>query len=82
MISAEVRLLQLLQQVAYEQRPCRFCQVPIFFVRVKTGATIPYTAEGVNHFQDCPHFAKARQGPQNAQEKLFERAPDALEPKR
>ncbi len=83
MITPEVRLLLLLKAVAWEQRPCKFCSRPLFFVRLeKIGKTIPYTAEGLNHFEDCPHFAKARQEPPNAQERLFNTAPDALEPKR
>jgi len=45
-------------------RPCKRCETPIVFVKLKSGKLAPFTLEGVNHFLDCPfssEFQKRRQ---------------------
>lgn len=69
------RLLDLLKAVAYETRPCKFCGRRLYFVKVWTGKTRPYTDEGVNHFEDCPHF---RRETSPAQPALFAAGPEAF----
>ena len=56
-MSAEERLLWLLQQVALEQRPCRLCGATLYVVRTRSGDRAYLTAEGVNHFENCPKRA-------------------------
>lgn len=47
------RIDDLLRHVGMPGR-CSGCQRDIFWVRHRRGAVTPYTAEGVNHFVDCP----------------------------
>ena len=69
------RLRALLETVAILQRPCRFCGKPLYFVPTRAGKIAPYTAEGRNHFEDCPHFRRAAAP---AQPGLFVTHPEAL----
>ncbi len=82
MSSAEERLLSLLQQISVEQRPCRRCGRPLYFVRLKSGKLAPYTGEGVDHFVDCPYADTFRRPTPQRQERLFEPpAEAAFDPK-
>ena len=67
---ALLRLRALLETVAVEKRPCRFCGKPLYFVPTRAGKVAPYTAEGRNHFEDCPRFQRAP-APKE-QQRLFE----------
>jgi hypothetical protein len=51
---ASLRIVAILEGIAHEIRPCKACQAPLYFVRTQRGSVIPYTREGVNHFEDCP----------------------------
>ena len=64
------RLLALLEIVAVEKRPCRFCGKLLYFVPTRAGKLVPYNEEGQNHFEDCPRFQRAP-APQE-QQRLFE----------
>ena len=39
---------------------CSACHAEIWWVRHLNGKTAPYTAEGLNHFADCPHADQFR----------------------
>lgn len=58
----EQRLLKLLLLTAEEKRPCRACGVDLYFVRHRTGTKAPYTADGLNHFVNCPQAARFKRG--------------------
>jgi hypothetical protein len=60
LLETEERLLQLLQRVAEETRPCRACGEILYFVRHRSGHTAPYTAQGINHFINCPQATQFR----------------------
>lgn len=49
----EGRLLVLL-------RPCKACGEKLYFVRLASGKQAPYTADGLNHFINCPKAAEFR----------------------
>jgi uncharacterized protein with PIN domain len=49
------RLVKLFGLIAEEKRPCRACAQELWFVRHKNGKVAPYTADGTNHFINCPH---------------------------
>ena len=34
---------------------CRACQEPVWWVTTKNGNRAPFTADGLNHFADCPN---------------------------
>jgi hypothetical protein len=51
----------LLTRVAVEIRPCKACKVQLYMVQVK-GKRIPYTAEAVDHFTDCPQAKRFARG--------------------
>ena len=78
--SPQARLLALLEDLATEIRPCKFCSAMLYFVPSRTGKIAPYTGAGINHFQDCPHFAKKKPAKAKQQEPLFAKAPDGLDP--
>lgn len=44
----------ILDQVAHEIRPCRACNVKLWFVRTKAGRLLPLKYDGTSHFSDCP----------------------------
>jgi hypothetical protein len=48
------RILTLLSNVGEKAR-CKGCMVEIWWVRHSNGKQAPYTAEGLNHFIDCPN---------------------------
>ena len=75
------RLVALLKAVAWDVRRCRFCGRMLYFVHITaTGKTVPYTAEGLNHFVDCPYFERK---PDPRQQKLVETdETSAFEPER
>jgi uncharacterized protein with PIN domain len=54
------RLLNLLEHIAKEIRPCRACGTPLYFVQHESGRLAPYTAEGLNHFANCPQAERFR----------------------
>lgn len=61
----EVRRLRsnishLLRAVAGDCTPCRGCGAPIWWIRTKTGRPAPWTADGLNHFADCPAASSFR----------------------
>jgi hypothetical protein len=56
----EQRLEALLSVVAEAHRPCKWCAKPLYFVRHRNGKLTPYTAQGVNHFLDCPHTTETQ----------------------
>jgi hypothetical protein len=78
------RLQLLLESVCVEKRKCRLCPAMLYFVRTRDRkALIPYTAEGLDHFNNCSGIHgrfEVRDAPK--QQTLIDHAPDALEPKR
>src|SRR5690606_28521502 len=51
----EERMVNVLEMICSEKRPCKACGAQLYFVRnPKTGGLIPYTAGGYSHFRDCP----------------------------
>jgi hypothetical protein len=54
------RLRKLLELVSEETRPCKACGTELFFVRHRNGMRAPYTADGVNHFINCPSAEEFR----------------------
>ena len=75
--SIEQRLEQLLAAVAELHRPCRYCEAPLYFVRHRDGLLMPYTAEGENHFFNCPYTERLRKNRKEASEQkpLLDTAP-------
>ena len=69
-MTCEARLVALLEGIAFQKRTCRFCGKRLYLVNAN-GKTIPYTAEGINHFEDCPEFRK-RRGSSPEQQSLLE----------
>jgi hypothetical protein len=63
----KARGLALLHQIAEQERPCKACGRPLWFVRSRrTGRLLPITDELTNHFADCPRreeFRRAKQPP-------------------
>lgn len=59
--TAYKRTERLLSLAAEETRPCAKCKTPLYFIRHRPrkpgerGALTPYTADGTNHFENCPH---------------------------
>jgi hypothetical protein len=51
----------LLTKIAVEIRPCKACNTKMYMVQVK-GRRIPYTAEAVDHFTDCPNAQRFARG--------------------
>lgn len=79
-MTPEQRLVEVLESTAYVIRQCRFCPTLIYFARSNVGSTIPYTAEGVNHYTNCPKYRKE---PDPRQDALFPHdGAAALEPTR
>ena len=56
-----VRLLALLNNVAWAKRNCRHCDRPLWLVRVNGGYSVAYTSEGRNHLEDCPRYTQPLQ---------------------
>jgi len=50
---------RLLDQVGGKGR-CKACNADIWWVKLKSGRMAPYTAEGLNHFADCPNADRFR----------------------
>lgn len=50
-------------------RACRMCGVHIWFTPGQDRAAIPRTADGTNHFQNCPGVQKK---PEPKQQTLFD----------
>jgi hypothetical protein len=53
-------ILKLLSLVAKECRACRACGMTIYMVEHANGKMAPYTADGVNHFANCPKAEQFR----------------------
>ena len=60
--SIEQRMHDLLLRTAKETRPCRACQAQLYFVQHNNGKVAPYTADGVNHFINCPAANQFKKG--------------------
>lgn len=71
----EARMLRLLKHVAVEVRPCKLCGATLYFLPLNTGKVAPYTADGENHFANCPHASQFRKRGRPAQRPLIETAP-------
>jgi hypothetical protein len=59
-----LRIVALLH-VMGDARPCRSCGAMITWVATRHGRLAPYTAEGLNHFADCPDaqwFRRQKEG--------------------
>jgi hypothetical protein len=52
---------RLLDQVG-DKGKCRGCDAEIWWVKLRSGKVGPYTAEGLNHFADCPKADRFRGG--------------------
>jgi hypothetical protein len=48
------RFTRLLDQVG-DRGTCKACGKQIWWITTKAKKKAPYTAEGINHFADCPH---------------------------
>ncbi|HLH04979.1 MAG TPA: hypothetical protein VKX25_19580 [Bryobacteraceae bacterium] len=62
----EDRLRRILELTAEESRKCKACGALLFFVRHCNGKLAPYTADGVNHFVNCPSAERFRKGAPHA----------------
>jgi hypothetical protein len=62
----EDRIRRLLGLTAEESRTCKACGALLFFVRHSNGKLAPYTADGVNHFVNCPAAERFRKGATHA----------------
>lgn len=86
MKSPEQRIRHILEHAAVEQRPCKFCGTLLYFVPSrKTQKNIPFTVEGVNHFEDCPQYQAKPKPAEVQQQTMFpEAAPrvEAWDPRR
>jgi hypothetical protein len=52
------RIVSILNSAAEAKRTCSKCGAPLWFVKARaTGKLQPFTAEGLNHFADCPSAA-------------------------
>lgn len=73
----EQRLEMLLAAIAEIHRPCRYCEAPLYFVRHHSGDLMPYTAQGENHFFNCPYTERLRKsrGERTGQRALLDTAP-------
>lgn len=53
-LALENNMEMILDQVAVEVRPCKACNVKLWFVRTKAGKILPLRYDGTSHFADCP----------------------------
>jgi hypothetical protein len=56
------RMRRLLELTAVETRKCKACGVMLFFVQHSSGKVAPYTADGLNHFVNCPQAERFKKG--------------------
>lgn len=66
----EARLESVLEHAAELIRLCKRCNTRIYFVRGRNGAVIPFTADGLSHFTNCPRLKAAA-----IQAAMFDTAP-------
>ena len=52
----EANLLRLLLLASDHFGWCHACQIPMFWMIHSDGTGVPYTAQGVNHHDDCKGF--------------------------
>lgn len=57
----QTNVIHLLNQVG-DRGACKKCPKEIWWVRMRSGRTAPYTADALNHFADCPHADEFRKG--------------------
>lgn len=60
-----MRIGALLNRIAgvSKKRPCRDCRKTIWFIKNQSGATEPISADGLNHWEECPRgYARYRGG--------------------
>jgi hypothetical protein len=77
------RLRVLLDRVCLSKRKCRLCPAMLYFVRgPRDVGIVAYSAEGLDHYEDCPGVHGRFEVRDAEQSRLFDCAPDALEPKR
>lgn len=58
----------LLKQISIPKR-CEGCGAVMYFVHHRSNdKVVPYTADGLNHFVDCPAREQFRKAPTNANE--------------
>lgn len=50
---------------------CKTCRATIYWLKHASGASCPYTAEGISHFRDCKDAALFSKGKRPAQAPLF-----------
>jgi len=55
----ETRLKRMLVIVGTPGR-CKGCDTAIYWVTTRRDAMVPYTAEGLSHFADCPKATQFR----------------------
>lgn len=53
-ITLRTNVETILRNTAEEIRPCKACETLLFFVKHRNGNRAPYTADGTNHFTNCP----------------------------
>jgi hypothetical protein len=61
-MEASVRIQRLLDQVG-DLGTCKACGAKIWWIKTRRGKRAPYTAEGINHFADCPQAEEFRRKP-------------------
>ena len=53
-ITLRANIEAILRNTAEEIRPCLKCNAIIFLIKLRNGKRAPYTADGSNHFTNCP----------------------------
>jgi len=56
----ENRVLDLLERIAKQIRPCKACGTTLYFLEHSNGKVAPYTADATNHFVNCPEAKQFR----------------------
>ncbi len=51
---------RLYKTLGAQSGSCKACDAPIWWVTTKNGKSAPFTAEGLNHFADCPKAEQFR----------------------
>lgn len=59
-VDAQATAMKKLLQLVGEPGICRGCQAPIYWMRHRMGAAVPYNSAGLNHFIDCPEREQFR----------------------
>lgn len=59
-VAAQADAIKKLMSLVGEPGICRGCQAPIYWLRYRLGAMVPYTSSGLNHFVNCPERARFR----------------------